>query len=107
MSYIRSDKEIYEVLERHLRAAVEPLTAPALLELPDVKALVGDPKKLSDHLGHMWRRGLLERYPAPQHGPSMARWAYKWKEQETGAAGAQRVTLEVGGLKITIIVEPK
>ena len=112
MARIRSDRPIYKALEKHLQTIPEPLTAPELYEFPEVQVHAADANDVSDYLGHMWRRGLLSRYPAPPRGASMARWAYKWKEEPTPtaeptAAGSQRVTLEVGGLKITIIVEPK
>ncbi len=42
--------------------------------------------KLSDLLGFMWRRGLLDRYPAPsQSTESLARFAYSLKNLEPAA----------------------
>lgn len=42
--------------------------------------------KLSDLLGFMWRRGLLDRYPAPsQSTGSLARFAYSLKNLEPAA----------------------
>ncbi len=38
----------------------------------------------------MYRRKLLNRYPAPRDGSSMARFAYTWKDPKVGAP-VQRV----------------
>lgn len=84
---IRSDKEIYAVLEEHLRSDTEPRTCVELMDLPDVRAAAlaeygKDVRiatnKVSDALGLMWRKGLLNRYPASRTGSTFARYAYTW-----------------------------
>lgn len=70
---------IYHVLKQHLEASDQPLTCVDLYDHPDVRALVDDANRVSDYLGHMYRRGLLARHPAPKDGTSMARFAYSWK----------------------------
>lgn len=67
---IRSIKEIYQVLEEHLRSSDKPLTCVDLMDIPDVrKAAVAEygkdirtaTNKVSDALGLVWRRNLLTR----------------------------------------------
>lgn len=85
---IRSENEIYAVLERALRPAKQPLTCVELMEIPDVRRAAIDEfghdiqvatNKLSDTLGFMWRRDVLNRHLAtPDKG--RARYAYSWRE---------------------------
>lgn len=84
MATIRSTDEIYPILDEVFSKATHPLTAPDLMGIPDVFTAVvnrwGDDKvkaaeKLSNTLGFMWRRGALDRFPAPP-SHSMARYAY-------------------------------
>jgi hypothetical protein len=81
MAFIRSAAGIYTILEKLLRETKEPLTCVQLFDSGQVRQHAESADKVSDYLGHMWRRGLLARYPAPKHGSSMARWAYIWKDQ--------------------------
>jgi len=82
---IRSSAEIYQVLEKHLRKAGEkPQTCVDLYEHRDVKELVESANRVSDYLGHMWRRGLLQRWYAA-NTTQRSRYAYTWigdKEEE-------------------------
>jgi hypothetical protein len=82
---IKSEFGIYSVLERHLKAASQPLTCVDLFAKNDVKKFATSANKVSDYLGHMWRRGLLDRFYAPKESTSMARYGYLWKEQPTQA----------------------
>jgi hypothetical protein len=95
VSSIRSDREIYAVIQKYLEAADEPKTCVDLIDIPEVFRVAteefGDDKriatnKLSDTLGFMWRRGLLTRYPTTGAGAQMARYAYVWVPQDTGRA---------------------
>lgn len=91
---IKSEKDIYNVLEKHLRAAAYPMTVTMLMDIPEVrKTAVAEfspgerderkaTDKLSDTLGFMWRRGLLTRFPAPKESNSFARFSYIWDQQE-------------------------
>lgn len=76
----RFNVTIYEALEKYLRAATEPITCVDLLDHPDVSAITKDANRISNYLGHMWRKGLLQRHAAPPSELSMARFAYTWKE---------------------------
>lgn len=77
---IKSEFGIYKVLENHLRKTDKPLTCVDLYEKGDVKKFAKDANKVSDYLGHMWRRGLLHRFFAPKTDTSFARYAYTWKK---------------------------
>ncbi len=79
---IRSAAEIYTILEELLRKTGEqPLTCVDLFEDKRVKALVETPNRVSDYLGHMWRRDLLQRWYANE-STQRARYAYTWKGEE-------------------------
>lgn len=87
---IKSDDNIYNVVEKALAKQDEPVTCATLMDMPEVKkaaiARFGPDvqiatNKLSDLLGFMWRRTVLERYPAPP-SRSMARFAYKLAKKE-------------------------
>lgn len=91
---IRSEKTIYQLLERRLREADGPLTCVELMDMQDIrtealKEFGGRERdvrqatnKLSDALGFMWRRGLLTRFPAPRDSTSLARYSYIWDKKE-------------------------
>ena len=88
---IRSERGIYQLVEKHLRKATSPVTCVALMDIPEVRkeaqSEFGDDirnatNKLSDTLGFMWRRGLLTRYPAPRESLSLARYAYEWADKK-------------------------
>jgi hypothetical protein len=73
---------IYHVLERLLKASQKPLTSVELFDSPDVRQYADDINKVSDYLGHMFRRDLLSRVPSRGYG--MAKWAYFWKNPKVG-----------------------
>ena len=88
---IRSERTIYQLLEKYLRKAESPLTCVELMDINEVrKEAVAEfgsdvrnaTNKISDTLGFMWRRGLLTRYPAPRGDTTFARYAYMWAEQK-------------------------
>lgn len=90
---IKSGKDIYNVVEKHLRAAAYPMTVTMLMDIQEVHDTAleelspsGDLReatnKLSDTLGFMWRRGLLTRFPAPKESNSFARFSYVWDQRE-------------------------
>jgi hypothetical protein len=86
---IRSQSEIYERLESAFEKADKPLTCVELMDIHEVRTAAIDrwgkdvqeaTEKLSDTLGFMWRRGVIERYPAEFNASSKARFAYGRKE---------------------------
>ena len=69
---IRSATPIYGVVLQSLQGASQPLTAREVMEIPEVreaarKHLHKGPAvailRLSDKLGLMWKRGMLDRHP--------------------------------------------
>lgn len=72
---------IYAILEKLLRATKEPLTCVDLFDaIPNVKQYAANPNRISDYVGHMWRRGLLQRWTAPPQLNNKSRFAYTWKD---------------------------
>jgi len=83
---IKSPAEIYTILEELLRkTGDQPLTCVDLFEDSRVAKLVDTPNRVSDYLGHMWRRGLLQRWYANET-TQRARYAYTWKEEQKAEA---------------------
>ena len=89
MTKIKSTAEIYSVLENAMDKLDKPITAASLMDRPDVRASALErfgtdvqiaTNKLSDMLGFMWRRGVLERYPSDDPRTT-ARFAYAWKQK--------------------------
>lgn len=67
---IKSDAEIYVLIERILKdAGDDPQTVTDIWDrYPEVRESVRDTNDLSDKLGYMWRRNLLDRwYTAHTH----------------------------------------
>lgn len=91
---IRDAFGIYHVLETQLKQAPQPLTCVDLFDHPDVKKFADSVNRVSDYLGHMYRRGLLGREPAPKTLNSQARWGYFWKNRDE-VAPARAVTAPV------------
>ena len=88
MKKIKSTAVIYDVVEAAMTGLVQPITVAELMEIPSVRTAAIEKfgadiqvstNKLSDMLGFMWRRGVLERYPASS-SITMARFAYMLKE---------------------------
>lgn len=73
---IKDEQGVYHVLETLLRKAGKPLTCVDLHDNPDVRKFSDSVSRTSDYLGHMYRRGVLARAPAPKSLNSQARYAY-------------------------------
>jgi hypothetical protein len=91
---IRSNRNIYQLLEKHLRAAEAPMTCVELMAIDEIRKEAmsefgGDiqfaTNKLSDCIGLMWRKELLKRYPAIVTGGSQAKYAYIWGKTDSDA----------------------
>lgn len=78
---IRDAFGIYNVLETQLKRTDRPLTCVDLFDHPDVKKFADSVNRVSDYLGHMYRRGLLSREPALKTLNSQAKWGYFWKNR--------------------------
>ncbi len=85
----RSADPLYSVVTQALKESTELQTCAMLMDKFEVRkaacARYGEDVKtttfkLSDLFGFVWRRGLLDRYPAPsQSTRSLARFAYSLK----------------------------
>lgn len=75
----RIEPGLFQVLELELKKAKEPLDCVTLFDRPSIREHAESVNRVSDYLGHLWRKGLVVRLPAPQSDESRARWAYVWK----------------------------
>ena len=73
---------LFPALDAALKAASSPMTAQDLYDVPEVNQNAASVNRVSDYLGNMWRKGQVERLPAPKTDASRARWAYAWKGQK-------------------------
>lgn len=71
---------LLHVLSTVLQAAKKPMTCNDMVALPAVKKLIDDPRRVSDYMGNLWRKGLIGRIPVAVTETSKARWAYHWKQ---------------------------
>lgn len=81
---VRSDNNIYQVIDEVLKKASAPMTCAELMEVPEIREAAVEKfgsniqvatNKLSDILGFLWRRASIARFDAPP-SRSMARYAY-------------------------------
>lgn len=88
MKLIKSQDEIYPVLYRILEETDRPITCVDLIDDSEMYTVamrkwdnnkVKATEKLSDTLAFMWRKGVVDRFPAPNNTRSMARYAYALK----------------------------
>ena len=89
MSTIKSEVTLYNVLERILHKARDtqtPVTSVECFDDNEVRKLAPDTNKVSDVLGHLWRSGYIERFPAPKRPNSQAKFAYAWKPEKVSKA---------------------
>ena len=87
---IKSPAAIYGIIETHLRESADPLTCTKLYDFADVKANAVSVDKVSDFLGLMWRRGLIQRWNVPASSTDRSRYAYSWITEKD--ATAQKIT---------------
>lgn len=74
-----SENGLFPALEAALKSSKEPMDAHALFEIQSIKEHAASVNRVSDYLGHMWRKGQVVRLPAPRDGTSRSRWMYEWK----------------------------
>ena len=102
---IKSDAPIYGVIEQYLKDSDGPLTCNALWDFADVKANAASADKVSDFLGLMWRRNLIQRWSVPKTSTDRARFAYSWmteSDNKTHQKVANLVRAEYSTDNITI-----
>lgn len=85
----RKQNGLFVVLEELLKTANRPVTCLDLWDRQEVRDIAESSNRVSDYLGHMWRKGLARRVPAPKSLNSEARYAYTWNwgnehEAQTG-----------------------
>ena len=78
----RGEDGLFGALEAELKKAKEPLDCATLFERASIRAHAASVNRVSDYLGHMWRKGLVLRLPAPKDDKTRARWMYVWKPQK-------------------------
>jgi len=102
---IKSEAEIYEVLEELLRAAGDkPQTCVDLYDDPRVKKLADSPNRVSDYLGHMWRRELVQRWYSNDKS-QRSRYAYTWMNKaEPEQEPVTRLTVAKAGKKPNVTI---
>ena len=74
-----SDSGLIRALEKTLQAATEPLDCVQLFEIPAIKAHASNPNRVSDYLGNLWRKGVLDRLPPLKNEKERSRWRYLWR----------------------------
>jgi hypothetical protein len=89
----RSEEGLFQVLEKELKAAKEPVDCVELYNKSmAIRELAATPNRVSDYLGNMWRKGQLVRVPAPRGEGNKSRWLYAWK----GKKPAPKPPVEAG-----------
>lgn len=58
------EEGLYQLLEKVLFEANEPLDAVQIFDMPEVRKLAASANRVSDYLGNIWRKGLATRIPA-------------------------------------------
>ena len=79
---------IYQLIEEALLMSESPLTCDDLFDRAEIKALAPSASSVSDYLGHMWRKGLVQRWHS-NDPTSTAIYTYTLKSEEE----APRLTL--------------
>lgn len=82
---VRGEDGLFGALEAELKSAKEPLDCAALFDKASIREHAVSANRVSDYLGHMWRKGLVLRLPAPKDDRSRSRWMYVWKPQRPEA----------------------
>lgn len=110
MRAIASGRDIYQLVEHALRQSPEPMACSQLMEIDtiretalreyDTEDVQEATNKLSNLLGDLWRRGLLERTAAAPSLRGKARFAYSWAQTALPRISS-RVVKERPALKIT------
>ena len=77
---IKSEAIIYKIIEKHLKESENPLSCTDLWNFTDVQLNAKSVEKVSDALGLMWRRRLIQRWNVPLSSVSKSRYAHTWIE---------------------------
>jgi hypothetical protein len=80
---IKSEALIYKIIEEKLKTSESPLTCSDLWDFVEVKKNAKSAEKVSDFLGLMWRRGLIQRWSVPLNSTSKSRFGYTWANTDS------------------------
>lgn len=73
---------LYELLEKILFDAKEPLDCQQIYDMAEVRKYAASAARVSDYLGNIWRnRKTISRLPNPDSGRGAPRWKYVWKSK--------------------------
>jgi hypothetical protein len=78
----KAEDGLFGALEIELKKAKEPLDCVTLFERASIRAHASSVNRVSDYLGHMWRKGQVLRLPAPKSPNTRSRWLYVWKPRQ-------------------------
>ena len=98
---------LFPAIEEVLKKSPQPMDCQALFDIPEIKALAASANRVSDYLGHLWRKNKVMRHPAPRDTSSKTRWVYEWKGErgpkirETTAEFAPRILADRPSVLIT------
>jgi hypothetical protein len=90
----QTETGLYEALEALLKSADKPLTCIDLFDQQHIKELAHASTRVSDYLGHLWRRGKVTRTPAARSDNDNSRWAYSWRVAQPGERNSDDVRRE-------------
>ncbi|HOE41832.1 MAG TPA: hypothetical protein PLB25_09425 [Rhodoferax sp.] len=74
-----SESGLIPALETALQAATTALDCAQLFDMPEIKAHAASVTRVSDYLGNLWRRGLVERLRGAKKADGRTRWMYQWR----------------------------
>lgn len=115
---VASGRDIYQLVEHALRNAKTPQTCSQLMEVEgiretalhefDTQDVQEASNKLSNLLGDLWRRGVLERSPADPSLRGKARFAYSWATTslpQTSPRARERPAIKITEKDNAVVIE--
>jgi hypothetical protein len=76
----KTETGLYELLESLLKKSDRPQTCVELFDVQEIRDIAASSNRVSDYLGHLWRRGKVTRVPAARNSVNDgSRWAYAWR----------------------------
>jgi hypothetical protein len=114
MSNKKTPPNLSRLIERLAQTSRKPLTSTDLYKRADIRKLAPDVRKVSNALGHLWRRGSMTRVPAAASADSRSKWGYAWgsgAKTADGAAGkapekATRTGVKTGSVTAAKVRQP-
>jgi hypothetical protein len=97
------EEGLYQLLEKILFEATEPLDAVQIYDMPGVRDFAASANRVSDYLGNIWRKGLAMRIPAGGEGRG-PRWKYAWKGKAPVGSKAVEYTPKLLVNRPTVVI---